>query len=787
MRRGRPRHNDVLTPREWQVLDLLRRGLTNDQIASQLAISADTAKFHVSEILAKLGVQTRQEAADWQGRPRALPGAGLPAAIAGKIGSLTPLKLAGAAVIVAAAVALAALAGLVILDSTSGPTEPTLAPDGRTGNEQLDALIEDLLQDDAAALATRFSGVTAREGQVVGGNAGGFFYLEDLGGLAPEMRRPLAVPASDWAARLGSAQRSLHAVVNQPREPFAWWRQSSGPAPPAGVFLEPRDFDIVLVVGAGETAQPWRFSILEGRIIDVAIVNTAATPSSLASLTPSADDEPGSFLVIPPEQSRPPPRGLASGPFAEPSPPPSGVASPTFAPDGRTGDSQLDALIEALLHEDAGGLESRGGLPAREVRRIANTDPSRRGDYRLESVRVSATQWPGRLASASRSLYAVYTADPADAEILLTVHTSAGGDEAWQFGVLNGKVAEVEIRTAEDAVSLSFTELAADALPSVPLYYERFYVLPPQDQLPPVPPSHAITVRTGDPGVDRLLTLLETRDADALLAAIASPDQSQLLVRQCFGDDTRRDQAYAQSWSKEVLAPGLRLHAVASLPDGYEPAAEHLIILVSPLNPYRWQTAGILERNGLILGVIPTAACQPQGLYPPSAYLVPPPETGVAIDNPTRRSGIPAVDAVIDALQSGDEATIAALIQYGKVPCAAFTGLGSPPKCPDGVAPGTPVDALERGCEGSYFVPPTASAQLIRFIGNSSLYALVERPPATPGGPPVLALTLAKPQGSASTLLIQDGRITRVETSCPAPAGPIWAVRGTPDFLLSPP
>jgi DNA-binding CsgD family transcriptional regulator len=70
MRRGRPRHDDVLTPREWQVLDLLRQGLTNEQIATRLSISAETAKFHVSEILGKLGLSSRQEAARWQGEPK---------------------------------------------------------------------------------------------------------------------------------------------------------------------------------------------------------------------------------------------------------------------------------------------------------------------------------------------------------------------------------------------------------------------------------------------------------------------------------------------------------------------------------------------------------------------------------------------------------------------------------------------------------------------------------------------------------------------------------------------
>jgi DNA-binding CsgD family transcriptional regulator len=66
VRRGRPAYPDVLTPREWEVLALIREGLTNPQIAQRLSISESGARFHVSEILSKLGVESRQEAAEWQ-------------------------------------------------------------------------------------------------------------------------------------------------------------------------------------------------------------------------------------------------------------------------------------------------------------------------------------------------------------------------------------------------------------------------------------------------------------------------------------------------------------------------------------------------------------------------------------------------------------------------------------------------------------------------------------------------------------------------------------------------
>ena len=53
---------ESLTPRELQVLRMLAEGLANKQIADRLSISENTAKFHVAQILGKLGVSTRAQA-----------------------------------------------------------------------------------------------------------------------------------------------------------------------------------------------------------------------------------------------------------------------------------------------------------------------------------------------------------------------------------------------------------------------------------------------------------------------------------------------------------------------------------------------------------------------------------------------------------------------------------------------------------------------------------------------------------------------------------------------------
>lgn len=112
-------HEHELNDRQRRVLDLLVEGKTNGEVADALGITLDGAKWNVSEILGKLGLQTREEAADyWRWRNR--HGRGALRAIRGLAGPAA-LKWAAGGV---AAVAVAAIAVGFYTTKDSEPAAP---------------------------------------------------------------------------------------------------------------------------------------------------------------------------------------------------------------------------------------------------------------------------------------------------------------------------------------------------------------------------------------------------------------------------------------------------------------------------------------------------------------------------------------------------------------------------------------------------------------------------------------------------------------------------------------
>ncbi len=124
-RRGRPPHPDVLTPAEWRVLEHVRRGRTNPEIAQALGLSLNTVKTHVSSMLVKLDLADRTSLAAWEGEPavevsRSKPLLSLPWIVR---------AAAGAGAIALAGVAIVALSSAAIRgEGTPGDGPPGGAP-----------------------------------------------------------------------------------------------------------------------------------------------------------------------------------------------------------------------------------------------------------------------------------------------------------------------------------------------------------------------------------------------------------------------------------------------------------------------------------------------------------------------------------------------------------------------------------------------------------------------------------------------------------------------------------
>jgi len=70
---GSKRSLAALTPRELEVLRLIARGLDNRSIATALTVSEKTVKTHVSNILSKLNVTDRTQAAIYALREKLVP------------------------------------------------------------------------------------------------------------------------------------------------------------------------------------------------------------------------------------------------------------------------------------------------------------------------------------------------------------------------------------------------------------------------------------------------------------------------------------------------------------------------------------------------------------------------------------------------------------------------------------------------------------------------------------------------------------------------------------------
>ena len=113
---GEPNVFEEFTPREREVQELLRLGLTDGEMAGRLDVSTSAIEKHVSQIIGKLGVRNRYEAATWPERPPWWTTALAPMALFWRKASpVLPVKASSVAMAVSGGLFAAALGGLGLM------------------------------------------------------------------------------------------------------------------------------------------------------------------------------------------------------------------------------------------------------------------------------------------------------------------------------------------------------------------------------------------------------------------------------------------------------------------------------------------------------------------------------------------------------------------------------------------------------------------------------------------------------------------------------------------------
>jgi hypothetical protein len=160
---------------------------------------------------------------------------------------------------------------------------------------------------------------------------------------------------------------------------------------------------------------------------------------------------------------------------------------------------------------------------------------------------------------------------------------------------------------------------------------------------------------------------------------------------------------------------------------------------------------------------------------PAPASTATPPSTPAPTPEPAadRRTGVPDLDRIIDAVDQKDVATLEQLVDYQVVGCTTELGAGGPPKCPNGVADGTMLRVFPVvSCEGGW--TEDASETLAFFVDAArGLYAAARNPgipdvgPDWPASDTLLVFHLQQPYGAAAGRIhVSAGRIVAVWYSC---------------------
>ena len=158
--------------------------------------------------------------------------------------------------------------------------------------------------------------------------------------------------------------------------------------------------------------------------------------------------------------------------------------------------------------------------------------------------------------------------------------------------------------------------------------------------------------------------------------------------------------------------------------------------------------------------------------------------------SPVSGTGIPYVDAVIDAGLIEDPQALHNLIHLSPLPCTTRIGLGGPPKCLPGEPDGTMVEAFPvLGSEGGHVRKPEIDAWA--GLGQAELYAVYRTTRSNtysdefyPAGEFAVVFFLKDPGGFVTLQVTRDG-IVRIDSGFGNTVDEIYQEHKE-DFILGP-
>lgn len=172
----------------------------------------------------------------------------------------------------------------------------------------------------------------------------------------------------------------------------------------------------------------------------------------------------------------------------------------------------------------------------------------------------------------------------------------------------------------------------------------------------------------------------------------------------------------------------------------------------------------------------------------------PPTLTPTPVTSPTPSAsaptGISSVDRAIAAVNDRDAARLASLFQLEALACTNAVGLGGPPQCKPGEAPGTMVNVLfTSSCDGHYLRQDEVASLAGRFVEDTGKLAGVYRHNGKlfPSSEYVAVFSFQTPYGSlARVLFISEPGVVGVTFGCGTSAKEYIDVMGLRDPVYLP-